>query len=202
MTMNNETPTARFVRFRGAVCSLAGTVPALGAVVPDFRLSRWWDAERIEVTLDDALAARRPMLLSVVQSVDGPVSQVQVKTFDRQLAEFQGHVTGLQISSDLPITINRFFRQEEITQLVGLSDYYDQNFGRAYGVLIEEPRILTRAVFVADWNGVLRHAEILPEITLEPDYEAAIAVLRSLVEETPGPTVAVAGGSSEAVSGG
>ena len=69
-------------------------------------------------------------------------------------------------------------------------------------MLIEEPRILTRAVFVADWNGVLRHAEILPEITLEPDYEAAIAVLRSLVEETPGPTVAVAGGSSEAVSGG
>jgi hypothetical protein len=49
---------------------------------------------------------------------------------------------------------------------------------------------------------VLRHAEILPEITLEPDYEAAIAVLRSLVEETPGPTVAVAGGSSEAVPGG
>ena len=90
MAMTDETPLARIVRFRGAVCSLAGTVPALGAVVPDFRLSRWWDAERINVTLESALAVGRPMLFSVVQSVDGHVSQVQVKTFDRQLAEFQG----------------------------------------------------------------------------------------------------------------
>jgi thioredoxin-dependent peroxiredoxin len=198
MAMTDETPLARIVRFRGAVCSLAGTVPALGAVVPDFRLSRWWDAERINVTLESALAVGRPMLFSVVQSVDGHVSQVQVKTFDRQLAEFQGRVTGLQISSDLPITINRFFRQEEITHLVGLSDYYDQNFGRAYGVLIDEAKILTRAVFVADRKGVLRHAEILPEITLEPDYDAALAVLRSLVEDAPAPVAAdTEGGSHE-----
>jgi len=182
--MTDDTfPPARFVTFRGAACSLAGTIPKLGAVIPRFRLSRWWDAERIEVTLEDAMVAGRPILLSVVQSVDGPVSRVQAKTFDTQLAEFDGAVTGLQISSDLPITINRFFRQEEITRLVGLSDYHDQNFGRAYGVLIEEPRILTRAVFVADRNGVLRHAEILPEITLEPDYEAALAMLRGLVSE-------------------
>jgi thiol peroxidase len=155
----------------------------MGAVVPGFRLSRWWDASRIEVTLEDALAAGRPVLFSVVQSVDAPISRLQVKTFDLKLAEFQGAVTGLQISSDLPITINRFFREEGITRLVGLSDYHSQNFGRSYGVLIDEPRILTRAVFVADRKGVLRHAEVLPEITLEPDYEAALTVLRELVPD-------------------
>lgn len=199
---DKTSPPARFVTFRGAAYSLAGTIPRLGAVIPGFRLSRWWDAEWTEVTLQDALAAGRPMLLSVVQSVDGPVSQLQAKTFDAQLAEFQGAVTAIQISSDLPITINRFFRQEEITRLVGLSDYHDQNFGRAYGVLIEEPRILTRAVFVADRKGVLRHAEILSEITLKPDYEAALAVLRGLVKETSAAVAADAGGSSEVVSGG
>lgn len=57
-------------------------------------------------------------------------------------------------------------------------------------------------VFVADRKGVLRHAEILPEMTLEHDEEAAIAVLRGLVVETSGPVAAVAGSGSEAVAGG
>lgn len=184
--MTDETLMARIVTFRGEPSALAGTVPEMGAVVPDYRLSRWWDASRIEVTLEGTLAAGLPVLFSVVQSVDGPVSQLQVKTFDLKLAEFQGGVIGLQISSDLPITINRFFRQEGITQLVGLSDYHNQNFGRSYGVLIEEPRILTRAVFVTDRKGVLRYAEVLPEITNEPDYEAALAVLRKLVDDAAG----------------
>ena len=53
-------------------------------------------------------------------------------------------------------------------------------------MLLEEPRVLTRAVFVIDWKGVLRYAEVVPEITQQPDYDAAIAVLRQLVVNAPG----------------
>lgn len=183
-------PVPRVVTFRGESYALAGSPPELGAVVPDFRVTRWWNAVRIEISLADVLAPGLPVLFSVVQSVDAPISRLQANNFDLKLAEFKGAVVGLQISSDLPITINRFFRQEEITRLQGLSDYYDQNFGRAYGVLIEEPRILTRAVFVTDWKGVLRHAEIVPELTREPDYDAALAVLRELVVDAPGAVAA------------
>lgn len=184
--MTEEMPAARVVTFHGDAYALEGCVPNAGATVPEFRLTRWWNAVRIEFTLEDAMAAGLPVLFSVVQSVDAPISRLQAKTFDLKLAEFGGAVLGLQISSDLPLTINRFFQQEEITRLVGLSDYYDRNFGRSFGVLMEEPRILTRAVFVTDWKGVLRHAEVVPEITQQPDYEAAIAVLRQLVVDAPG----------------
>jgi len=95
-----------------------------------------------------------------------------------------GH--GAQVSSDLPNTINRFLQQEDMLTLDRLSDYYDQNFGRSFGVLIEEPRIITRAVFVIDWQGALRHVEVVLEITQQPDYDVAISVLRTLVVSAPG----------------
>jgi len=184
--MTDETATPRCVTFRETAYTLAGAVPEIGQVVPNFRLSKWLDATRIEVTLDDTLSAGLPVLFSVVQSVDAPISRLQAKTFDLKLAEFEGAVVGAQVSSDLPNTINRFLYQEDILRLDGLSDYFDQNFGRAFGVLIEEARILTRAVFVIDWQGVLHHAEVVPEITQQPDYESAIAVLRRLVVNAPG----------------
>ena len=80
----------------------------------------------------------------------------------------------------------RFLKNEEIYHLDGYSDYYDQNFGRSFGVLMEEPRVLARAVFVADWNGILHYAEVVPEITQEPDYESPINILRDLVVNAPG----------------
>ena len=184
--MTDETLPTRTVTFRGTPYALAGNLPEVGLVVPAFRLTRWWDATRIEVTLEETLSAGLPMLFSVVQSVDAPISRLQAKTFDLKLEEFEGAVLGAQISSDLPNTINRFLQQEDILRLDGLSDYYDQNFGRSFGVLLEEPRVLTRAVFVIDWKGVLRYAEVVPEITQQPDYDAAIAVLRQLVVNAPG----------------
>jgi len=184
--MTDEARSTRSVTFRGTSYALEGAVPEVGLVVPEFRLWRWLEATRIEVTLEATLSAGLPVLFSVVQSVDAPISRLQAKTFDLRLAEFEGTVLGAQVSSDLPNTISRFLQQEDILRLDGLSDYYDQNFGRSFGVLIEEPRILTRAVFVIDWKGVLHHAEVVPEITQQPDYDAAIAVLRRIVVNAPG----------------
>ena len=174
------------ITFRGEPFVLAGTTPTLGNPIPDFNLTSWWNGTRIETSLDTLQAAGLPLLFSVVQSVDAPVSRLQAKNFDLRLAEFGGAVFGLQISSDLPLTLNRFLKNEEIYHLDGYSDYYDQNFGRSFGVLMEEPRVLARAVFVADWNGILHYAEVVPEITQEPDYESPINILRDLVVNAPG----------------
>jgi hypothetical protein len=81
--------------------------------------------------------------------------------------------------------LNRFKETERLKHLMGLSDYLDQSFGRAFGVVIEEPLILARAVFVVDAAGVVQYEEVVPEITDEPDYAAAMAALKSLLPQKP-----------------
>lgn len=176
------TPRA-FVTFRGEPYALSGVLPEVGSPAPEFRLHSWLNATRVEISLADLLANGVPILLSVFASFDTPISRLQAKVFDNRLRAFGESVLGVQVSSDLPFTINRAFRSEELMSTVGASDYYDRNFGRAYGVLLEDSAVLTRAVFVIDAAGILRYAEVPDEVTFEPDYDAALTVLESLVRE-------------------
>ena len=80
----------------------------------------------------------------------------------------------------MPFTLNRFLATEGLQVLVGASDYYGA-FGERFGVLIADPRILARAVFVLDASCIVRHVEVVDEITTEPDYQAAIEALVRLL---------------------
>jgi len=181
--MNDENDGKRTVTFRGEAYTLYGEIPIVGSAAPDFRVYSWWNATRVEITLASLLAKGIPILLSVVSSVDTPISRLQIKNFDLAMSEYSNTAIGVQVSSDLPNTINRFFGQEEIRTLVGCSDYYDRNFGQAYGLLVEEPAILTRAVLVIGKDGTIRYVEVLREITSEPNYFEAMTVLADLVDE-------------------
>jgi thiol peroxidase len=173
---------ARSVTFHGEPFALAGELPAVGAAAPNFTVCGWHNAAKVDVTLESLLAAGRPLLLSVFASVDTPVSRLQLKNFDNALAQFGDLALGVHISSDLPFTIRRVFGNEEIGSFMGFSDYLDRAFGRSYGVLLAESQVLARAVFVIDQAGVLRYAELLPEVTFEPDYNAALNALTACVE--------------------
>jgi thiol peroxidase len=172
-----------FVRFRGESYALSGVIPELGSPAPDFLVYSWLNAERVGISLSSFLAQGVPVLLSVFASFDTPISRLQAKVFDNRLRAFGEKVLGVQVSSDLPSTINRAFRNEELVSTVGVSDYFDRNFGRAYGVLLEDSAVLTRAVFVIDAAGILRYAEVPEEVTWEPNYDAALTVLETLVHE-------------------
>jgi thiol peroxidase len=143
----------------------------------------WLNAERVGISLSSFLADGVPVLLSVFASFDTPISRLQAKVFDNRLRAFGEKALGVQITSDLPSTINRAFRNEELVSTVGASDYFDRNFGRAYGVLLEDSAVLTRAVFVIDAAGILRYAEVPEEVTWEPNYDAALSILETLVHE-------------------
>ena len=176
-----------FITFRGEPYALSGVVPEVGSPAPDFRLHSWLNATRVEISLSDFLANGVPLLLSVFASFDTPISRLQAKVFDNRLRSFGETVLGVQISSDLPFTINRAFRNEELISTVGASDYFDRNFGRAYGVLLEDSAVLARAVFVIDAAGILRYADVPEEVTFEPDYDAALNVLETLLHEEEAP---------------
>ena len=176
----------RAITFRGVTHALGGDALSVGEPAPDFRL--WYFNKGEEggpTSRDDLLDRGRPILLSVITSVDTPVGKKQARTFDKLLRPIHDDVTAVLVSSDLPFTLNRFKETERLKHLMGLSDYFDQSFGRAFGVVIEEPLILARAVFVIDAAGVVQYEEVVPEITDEPDYAAAMAALKSLLPQKP-----------------
>ena len=174
------------ITFNGDDYALMGEVPDVGALAPDFRL--WYFNKGEEggpIGKDDLLERGKPLLLSVITSVDTPVGKIQARKFEKLLRPIHEDVTAVLVSSDLPFTLNRFRETERLKHLMGLSDYYDQSFGRAFGVVIEEPLILARAVFVIDAAGVVQYEQVVPEITDEPDYASAMAALKALLPAKP-----------------
>ena len=123
----------------------------------------------------------KPAIISVVPSLDTPVCQVQTKTFNQRLAALGDKVTALTVSLDLPFAMNRFCGAESIKSMRSGSDYMDRNFGQQWGLLIDEQKILARAVYVLDAKGIVRYAQLVKEVASEPEYDAAIAALEKLV---------------------
>ena len=82
---------------------------------------------------------------------------------------------------DLPFAQKRWCGAAGVENLQTLSDHRDAAFGKAYGVLIKELRLLARAVFVVNKEGVIRYKQIVGELTNEPDYEAALKAAKQLI---------------------
>lgn len=165
------------VTFKGTPLTLAGEELKVGASAPDFSLA-YFEGGMKHVTKADLLG--KPTIISVVPSLDTPVCQVQTKTFNKRLAALGDKVNALTVSLDLPFAMNRFCGAEDIKGLRSGSDYMDRAFGHDFGVLIDELKILARAVFVLDAKGVVQYAQVVKEVASEPDYDAAIAALEKL----------------------
>ena len=89
-------------------------------------------------------------------------------------------MNAVTVSCDLPFAQNRFCGAEEVKNMKVGSDYQTGDFGTAWGVMIDELKLLARSVFVVDADGKVTYAEIVPEVTSEPNYDAALSALKSL----------------------
>ena len=167
------------ITFKGSPMTLAGKAIQVGQAAPPFTLHRFADGKLQAMTLSNF--AGKPLLISVVPSLDTGVCQKQTKEFNEKLAGFGDKIQAITVSLDLPFAQNRFCGAENITNLMSLSDYQDRNFGNAYGMLIEELKILARGTFVLDGAGKIVYAELVPEVTQEPNYEGALSALNSLL---------------------
>ena len=166
------------VTFKGNPLTLVGDEVKIGASAPDFDLTCYGPGGMEHIRKADL--AGKPTIISVVPSLDTPVCQVQTRTFNRELAGLGDKVNALTVSLDLPFAMSRFCGAEDIKAMRNGSDYMDRAFGRTWGLLIDELKILARAVFVLDAQGVVRHAEVVKEVASEPDYAAALAALKKL----------------------
>jgi thiol peroxidase len=166
------------VTFKGTPLTLAGQAVAVGQQAPDFTL-HYFDGGLKTLKLSDLRG--KPVFLSVVPSLDTPVCQVQTKNFNKELAALGDRVHAVTVSLDLPFAMNRFCGAEDIKHMRVASDYQDRAFGKNWGMLIEELKLLARGVFVLDSSGKVVYAETVGEVAHEPNYGAALAALKALL---------------------
>jgi thiol peroxidase len=131
-------------------------------------------------TVSSEQFAGKPLVISVIPSIDTGVCSKQTRRFNEEAAALGDKVNILTVSADLPFAQSRWCGAEGIDKVVMASDYFDMRFGDAYGTHIKEVRLESRAVFVVDQEGIIRHAEYVPVSGQEPNYGAALAVLKEL----------------------
>ncbi|MBC7963599.1 MAG: thiol peroxidase [Steroidobacteraceae bacterium] len=164
------------ITFKGNPMTLLGPGLKVGDVAPDFTVV---DNSLAPTTL--ASYAGKVKIISAVPSLDTPVCDTETRRFNQEAASLPGDAVVLTISLDLPFAQKRWCGASGIDKVVTLSDYRERSFGLGYGVLIKELLLLTRAVFVLDAGNTIRYIQIVPEVTAEPDYAAAIAAAKALL---------------------
>ncbi|MBZ5750152.1 MULTISPECIES: thiol peroxidase [Metabacillus] len=161
------------ITFKNSPVTLLGNEVKVGDNAPDFTVL---SNDLAPVTLADSKGKVR--LISVVPSIDTGVCDAQTRRFNEE-ASALGNVEVLTISMDLPFAQKRWCAANGIENVQTLSDHRDASFGEAYGVHIQELRLLARAVFVVDANDKVTYVEYVSEATNHPNYEAAIEAAKS-----------------------
>jgi thioredoxin-dependent peroxiredoxin len=115
------------------------------------------------------------VLFNIVPSLDTPVCAIQSRTFYQRIGNMPVKV--VTVSMDLPFAQKRFCGAENLDNMITLSDHRNADLGRNWGLLLPNLRLLTRAVVVMDANQQIRYVEVVPEVTNEPNYDAALKAL-------------------------
>ena len=164
------------ITFKGNPMTLLGQPVKAGDAAPDFRVV---DNGLQPVTL--ASGAGKIRLITVVPSLDTPVCDSMTRRFNQEAAQLPEKVEIYTISLDLPFAQKRWCGNAGIERVKTLSDYQDRSFVLNYGLLIKELKLAARAVLVIDANDRISYLQLVPEVTAEPDYNAALAAVRTLL---------------------
>ncbi|MDR1708128.1 MAG: thiol peroxidase [Candidatus Accumulibacter sp.] len=162
------------VTLGGTPIEIAGNFPQKGQTAPDFTLV---GKDLADVKLADFGGKRK--ILNIFPSVDTGVCAASVRTFNKRGGQL-ANTAVLCISADLPFAQARFCGAEGLENVVTLSLLRGREFLKNYGVEIASgpmAGLAARAVLVLDENNRVLHAELVPEIKTEPNYDAAIAAL-------------------------
>ncbi|QPJ66543.1 MAG: thiol peroxidase [Candidatus Nitrohelix vancouverensis] len=172
-TVQAETPQ---VSLRGKALTLQGQTIQVGQPLPD-------------IALPDTGLTMRPLrafngkvtILSVVPSIDTPTCEEQTHILSEKNDGLDASANLITVSRDLPFAQKRFAKEAKIHNLTFLSDYRDAAFGKNMGLLIEENRLLARAVMVLDKDGIVRYLEVVSELSQLPAMAKAFETARGLL---------------------
>ena len=154
---------------------MIGRLPEVGQAAPDFEVL---DNNLTPVKLSSFKG--KICIIASVPSLDTPVCDIETRRFNTEAAKLSADVVILTISMDLPFAQKRWCGAAGIDKVITLSDHRNAEFGAAFGTIIKELRLLARAVFVIDKNGIVRLVQLVKEVAQEPDYAAVLAAVKHL----------------------
>ncbi|WP_428564885.1 MAG: thiol peroxidase [Solidesulfovibrio sp. DCME] len=160
------------ITFLGGGLTLCGNPVGVGDTAPDFTVLT---NELAPAKLGDF--TEKGLILIAVPSLDTAVCDLEARKFNKEMENLAGQAKALVVSMDLPFAQKRWAEAAGVTNIVTVSDHRDASFGQAYGLLIKELRLLARAVLVLGPDRKVAYLELVPEVTNEPDYAAALAAL-------------------------
>jgi thiol peroxidase len=167
---------ARKVTLSGNPVNLIGTPLEIGQKAPEF--------QAVDLNLKPYsfnMQREKVSVISAVGSLDTAVCDAETRRFNEEAARLGDQVEIITISRDLPFAQKRWCGAAGIDRVKVVSDYKDASFGMKYGVLVEESKLLARAVFVIDRQGIIRYIQLVPEIGQEPDYDSVIDAVKELL---------------------
>ncbi len=162
-------------KFKGDTVQLTGDTVKKGDKAPEFELIK---RDLSPLSLSELKGKK--VVLNIFPSLDTSVCATSVRKFNVLASEMDNTVV-LAISKDLPFAHERFCTTEGINNVIALSDFRSPEFGKEYGVLMQDgplAGLLARTVVVVDEEGMIAYVEVVPEVTQEPDYDKALAAVK------------------------
>ena len=163
---------------KGQAMKLLGTPIAVGRPLPAVNLTEASSMKMVDLSRQTGAV----LFLSIVPSIDTDVCEAQTHYLGEKGDKLPAGVRRFTISRDTPFAQMRFAKEARLKDIQYLSDYREGAFGLAAGLLIDELRLLARAVVVVDPAGIVRYLQVVPEITRLPDMEKAFAEAAALAQ--------------------
>ncbi len=162
------------IQLGGKDATVVGDDIKVGQKAPDFSVFKtdWTLVKGLKETKG------KVRVIAAVPSLDTDVCDRETRRFNQEAASLGKDVAILTISADLPYAQKRWCGAAGVDQVLTLSDSYKADFGKKYACLIDERRILRRAVFVVDRRGVVTYADYMPALGNEPKYDEVLAAAR------------------------
>ena len=158
------------------VCNLAGNEVNVGDKAPEVTV-----VNCDPMLQDEKVGGEgKVQLVVAVPSLDTPVCDAETRKFNEEAAKLDD-VEVITVSMDLPFAAARWCGAAGIDNVKVCSDFRNKDFGKAYGVLLEDgplAGVLARVIFVIDKDGKVSYKQVVPEITEEPNYDEAIAAAK------------------------
>ena len=164
---------AAAVTLGGKPLTLVGSAIKVGDQAPGFTvMGNDWKSVRFDNF------GGKPTLISSILSVNTGICDAEIKRFNDEASKLGDQAQFFTISTDLPCSQSIWCGNTGVKNVKTYADHIDTNFGLAYGTLVKELRILSRAIFVIDKNGLVCYVEYVPEIGRHPNYDQALAAIQ------------------------
>lgn len=163
------------ITMKGNPLTLVGQELKIGDTAPDVVLANN-DLEPVPL----ASYRGKVCVISSVPSLDTPVCDMETRRFNEEAGDLGDDVAIITVSMDLPFAQKRWCGAAGVDKVITLSDYGDMSFGKSYGVLIKELKLLARSVFVLDRQGIVQYVQLVNEVTEEPGYQEILDAVQKL----------------------